>query len=274
MISPLTYYDKIKNEQHIFIYCVAGRSSSTAFQRIINSSNIVWIWGEQHGIIEEIVTLITLMKTYQASSDVRSSLAGMYKSYKDNNHIDFYPNAIGNLDTTLVVLYSSMSNLLKPWVSSVRRFGFKDIGINDIKTLWYLKEIFPKSSTIFCFRNPLTQWPSVNAADWWSYCKDVKSFLDEYYRISNIYLNFASKISVPVFIENTDLRDVNKIEYIIGYLNIPKIDTTLLTGTVGSANVSFLSEQDEKVILNSNAYKNYLTMKDMSRVFYQKLVKS
>jgi hypothetical protein len=267
MISPLTYYRKIKNEQHVFIYCVAGRSSSTAFQRILNSSNMVWVWGEQHGIIDEAVSLINLMEKYRSDNDVKNSLVQMYDSYKNNKHMSFYPNAIGNLDTSIDVVNSSISNILKPWASSIKRFGFKDIGIKDIQTLRHLKQIFPKSLIVFCFRDPLIQWPSVRASGWWTYCKDVEAFLNEYFRLSRIYLEFAAKNGLDAFVENTDLKDSMKIKNIISYLNIPRVDPDLIGITVSSNKVDLLDDADRKIILDSNAYKNYLEMKHLSESF-------
>jgi hypothetical protein len=270
MLNPLSYYEKIKNEQHVFIYCVCGRSSSTAFQRIINSSNKVWIWGERHGLIDNIVSQINKMKNLQNDDYIKYSLTQMYDSYKTNKHLSFYPNAIGNLDSTVKILNSSISNMLKPWAIGLKRFGFKDIEITDIQTLTYLKDIFPQCFIVFCFRDPLKQWPSVNKLlKWWDYSKDLNLFLNEYYRISNIYLEFSFKNNINALIENEDLKQSDKIEKIIDYLNIPEIDNALLNVTVDSANGAALTEFEKEAILNSNAYRNYLTMKKISETFYQ-----
>lgn len=268
MISPLNYYFKVKDEQHIFIYCVAGRSSSTAFQRIINSSNTVWIWGEQQGIIDETVTLINLMKKCMNDNQNFYSLSWMYNSFKSNKHLDFYPNAIGNLETTIDILNSSISNILKPGAFNLKRFGFKDINIKSTQTLTHLKEIFTQSFIVFGFRDPIKQWPSVRTTNWWQYSKELNLFLDEYFRLSSIYLDFFSQTGTCIFIENSDLRDYNKVEKIITYLNIPKIDSELIDVTVSSAGSILLSEEDRTIILRSDAYKNYLEMKNISKSFY------
>ena len=250
MANPLSYYEKIKNEQHVFIYCVAGRSSSTAFQRIINSSNKVWVWGERHGMVDDTVELINHMKTYRDNDFVKASLTHMYDSFTSNKHLSFYPNAIGNLDSTINIINSSLSNMLKPWAPALKRFGFKDIEVKNIHTLEYLKEIFPQSFFLYCFRNPLTQWPSVHKLeDWWPYGKEVQAFLDEYYRLSNIYLDFASKTG-NIFIENNDLKNEDKVKKIIHHLNIPKIDYSLINVTVSSVKGSDLSKAEEDTILN------------------------
>jgi hypothetical protein len=193
----------------------------------------------------------------------------MYDSYQNNKHLKFYPNAIGNLDETIEIINSSISTILKPWAKELKRFGFKDIEVNNIQTLDYLKEIFEQSLFTFCFRDPIKQWPSVRKAGWWLYSKDINSFLDEYYRLSNIYLEFAFKNSINAFIENTDLRDLSKIKTIISYLNIREIDTSIIDVTVSSANESHISEEEKSIILNSNAYPNYLKMRAISQSFYE-----
>lgn len=269
MLTPATYFNRIKNNQHIFIHAVAGRSSSTAFQRIINSSNTVWIWGEQHGIMERSVSLINLLKEKQETPSVKISLSELYYSYKDNKHLSFYPNAIGNLNSTVDILNSFVSDLLKPWAPEIKRFGFKEITSN-MQILDYLKETFQQSFFIFCFRNPVKQWPSVRASRFWYYSKDLTCFLEEYNKISNVYLEFAAKNHINAFVENIDLRDLSKIKTIISYLNIPKIDTSLLDATVSSFNANHITEEEEFAILNSDGYKNYLKMKDISKSFFNK----
>jgi hypothetical protein len=267
MISPITYFNRIKNNQHVFIYAVAGRSSSTAFQRIINSANTVWVWGEQHGIIEHMVSLINLLREKEETPSVKTSLNEMYHSYKENKHVSFYPNAIGNLDTTIDVLNGSISNLLKPWAPKLKRFGFKEIRTN-METLDYLRDTFEKSLFIFCFRDPIKQWPSVRASRFWPYSKELNAFLDEYYKLSNIYMEFAAKNNINAFVENIDLRDLSKIKTIISYLNIPQIDSSLIYVTVSSFNGNSVTDEEKTVILNSKAHKNYLQMKSISQSFY------
>jgi hypothetical protein len=270
MANSQTYYESVKNQQHVFLYSVAGRSSSTALQRIINSSNKVWLWGEPHGIIDDAISQINNMKKLRDTDFVKASLIHMYNSYDTNKHIYFYPNAIGNIDTTIDLINSSISNILKPWAIRLKRFGFKDIGVKEIQTLEHLKEIFPKSFFIFCFRNPLEQWCSVSKLQhFWSYAKDLQAFLDEYSRISTIYMEFAKKNDVELFIENADLKNYAKIKKIIHRINIPKIDKTLINLTVSSmVNRHNLAEREKKVILSSKAYNNYLKMKDLSDLFY------
>jgi hypothetical protein len=208
------------------------------------------------------------MITHRDSDVVKHSLKKMYECYDNNKHLSFYPNAIGNLGSTIDILNSSISNFLRPWASKIKRFGFKDIEIKDIHTLIYLKEIFANSFVIFGFRNPLKQWPSIYALkDWWSY-QTLQAFLDEYFRISNIYLEFAEKYGIPAFIESDDLKHPDKVRRLIEYLNIPKIDETLINVIVDTAKGHEIPEIETAMILSSKAYENYLKMLELSIKFF------
>jgi hypothetical protein len=263
------YFEKTKNNEHIFIYCTAGRSSSTAFQRILNSSNEIWIWGEQNYLIDSIIFQINEMKRLKESSHVKESLEGMEISFSQNKHDIFYPNAIGNLESGICILNHYISNLLKPGISQMDRFGFKDIKILSIETIKYLKEMYPKSFFMFCFRDPVEQWPSVNFNKWWDYSNDVESFLTEYQRLSDVYLKFSRLYGIDSFIENSDLRDRSKLMNVMRHLGINKIDESLIQNA--SPGGSKITPNDKQTITESKAYLNYLAMKKLSASFHKKI---
>jgi len=273
MNNPLNYHEKIKNEQHVFLYAVSGRSSSTALQRIINSGNQVWLWGEPHGMLKQIFSVIARAKGLTQTKGVKQALKAMYLSYIENKHLSFYPNATGNLDSTIEVSNSLISNLLKPWAPKLKRFGFKEIDHISIPLLEHLKEIYPQSIFIFCFRDPVKQWPSL--------CKlkleistDLDLFLRQYESMATNYLKFARKHGIKVFVESSDLRDVKKVGQIMKYLNITEIDTSLIDVTVHTIKPKRLSKADTEKILNSPAYISYLKMRKVSKSFYnQQLIK-
>jgi hypothetical protein len=267
MNNPLNYHEKIKNEQHVFLYAVSGRSSSTALQRIINSGNQVWLWGEPHGILRQIFLLVSRAKDLTQTDGIKKALKSMYFSYVENKHLSFYPNAVGNLDSTIELSNSLISNFLKPWAPKVKRFGFKEIDSIPIMLLEHLKEIYPQCIFIFCFRDPVKQWPSL--------CKlklevsaDLDLFLRQYESMATNYMKFARKHGIKAFVESTDLRDIKKVDQIIKYLNITKIDTSLIDVTVHTIKPKRLSKSEIDKIINSPAYKSYLKMQKVSRSFY------
>jgi len=268
MTNPLKYHESIKNEKHVFLLAVSGRSSSTAFQRIINSSNQVWMWGEPHGMIKQTLTLIFHTKSLAKNESIKTALNTMYHSYVDNKHTLFYANAVGNLDSSINMLNSSISNLLKPWAPKLKRFGFKEIDNMPTPMLKHLKEIYPNSLFAFNFRNPLLQWPSLSKLQL-PISSNIDLFLDKYNKMAIDYIAFAKKYKIKAFVENDDLRDIEKVNTIIDYLDISEIDTSLINLTVHSFKHKKLSKDETEKILNSPAYQSYLEMQKISRSFYK-----
>ncbi|HTH82999.1 MAG TPA: hypothetical protein VL490_08695 [Mucilaginibacter sp.] len=271
MKNPLAYHRAVENEQHVFLLCIKPRSSSTAFQRIINSSNTVWIWGEPRGLINQIANLSQQIKNVGDNEATKLSISQLYHSYNDNKHMLFYPNAIGNSDTTVELVNSAISNLLKPWAPKLKRFGFKDVEQVYPHTLEFLKATYPRSYFMFCFRDPLKQWPSVcklflenNITE-----KNLEVFLNQYYWMAKGYIDFSKKNNIISFIENEDLKNVNSVNKIINYLNIPMIDLSLINDNVGSLHGDELENGEEEIILKSDAYKIYNEMKSISKSFYE-----
>jgi len=268
MTDLLTYHKKIKDEQHVFLFAVSGRSSSTAFQRIINSSNQVWMWGEPHGVIKKILYTIFHTKEVNKEKEVTLAINLMYQSYVENKHLSFYANAVGNLDSTIEGFKSIISNFLKPWAPKVRRFGFKEIDLMPVKMLKYLRDIYPQSIFVFCFRNPLLQWPSLCKLKLPA-SKNLDFFLNQYNEMATTYMAFMKKHKMKAIIEDTDLRDLEKVNKIISYLNIHQIDKSLIDVTVHTLKHKKLSQIEIDKILNSGAYQSYLQMQKISQSFYK-----
>ncbi len=266
-INSLEYHESVKSEEHVFIFSVAGRSSSTAFQRILNSSNELCIWGESHGHIEQISNLSHSLEDFNNECFVNDSLNMLHDSFKQNRHDLFYANAIGNLENTQNIVKSSVSILLKPW-QSVNRFGFKDITVDKLQTLEFLSVLYPASKFIFCFRDPIEQWPSVSKVGWWPYCKTIDLFLEEYLRLSDIYLNFGETKGYISFIHNINLLELYKVKQLLKYLNVTKIDETLINRIVGSTYPPIISERDKRRIYESAAYERFCRMRRKSDLFF------
>lgn len=266
-MNPITFHNNIKNNKHVFLYHVGGRSSSTAFQRLINSSNEVCIWGESKRLIEQFVSEINRMEDLKKNKGVRLSLQRLRRCYKKNKHDLFYPNALGNLDESIKLQKAVISNFLKPENKNMKRFGFKDIRPLKTETLEYLKKNYPRSLFVFTFRNPIDQWCSVKKLGWWGYSNNVQNFIEEYVDLSDRLLSFAKKHKLNSFVENIDLYDVEKVKKILKYLSIRKIDMSLIARVVDTIGKKNISKEDEEKIKNSTAFKNYLKMKKISKDF-------
>ena len=104
--------------------------------------------------------------------------------------------------------------------------------------------------------------------EWWPYGNDVRLFLNEYCRVAKIYMEFASKYKILAFIEGEDLREKKKVEMIMRHINISKIDSQLIDLTIHSKRSEKIKEFEKETILNSEAFKIYMEMKEYSQAFY------
>ncbi len=268
-------YQKIKNEPHIFIYSVYGRTSSTALQRFINSSNEICIFGEPEsmGINNLFLNAIHKLEKDMDRDQYRKKLEELEllkNCYRKNKHKLFYPNAINDLSETVEKLKDLYCNAYKPPIP-VKRIGFKEITVPNENDITRLHEFFPKSHILFIFRDPVEQFRSVNKCKYFPYSNDVNHFLKEYERISNIYLQHNTKHNNQNFIENIRLYSINDLDKLFKHIEISGFDETLIGKKVNSTSDHELSDEILETIETSKAKENYLRMKIISKNFFTSL---
>jgi hypothetical protein len=260
----LRYHQQVKNNEHLFIYGVAGRSSSTALQRLLNSSNEVFIWGEPHYIVDDLAEVMEKLNFLDHSTGVRTSLERIESCFRRNKHDQFYPNAVGNLQETNDHLSALISGFLRPSVSMIQRFGYKEIRLKSIKTLEKIRNIYPNSKFIFCFRDPAEQWLSVNTVRWWDYSTDLAAFLVEYKKLSDIYLQFVQNVRETYFVESTDILDLGRMKRLVDLLGLRSMDESLVRLMVSTVKKNAISDEESSKIMDSASYQNYVQMKEKS----------
>lgn len=262
--------NNLQEKKNIFVYSVWGRTGSTALQRIMNSSREIVIYGEPHHLIDDIIEPIRII------DEERSLFEANYKAFEDalwnEKHDKFYPNALTNLDETKQLLINALATLLRPPADlEINRSGFKEMRIKSIQTLNYLTEIFPNSKTVFIFRNPLTQWNSVEKKKhWWDHeiSPHLKAFLEEYERIANIYLNFIENNEKAVFVEHNRIKSEKDIIKLFKFCDLHQFDASLIDDKVGRTQDFTVTDQQREEIMNSNAYTKYKEMKKLSDIFF------
>lgn len=255
----LGLYNYFRDKEHVFIYSVCGRSSSTALQRILNSSGKICVYGEPHYLSDKFIDAIKHMKWMNQDPMFAENYRLMKQAFQQQNHSLAYANAMPQLDKHINLMASLLCDIFKP-LNKVDRFGFKDIRIQSSRTLKGLTELFPKSHIIFLFRNPLKQWPSVRDIDWWDYSRDIHLFLREYKRMSDIYLDHLATDENSFFIHNRSLYDKDKVRTLIQNLGLGGYDNGLIGDKVLSAKKKGLSLEEENTIKKSEAWKNYNKM--------------
>jgi len=270
-------YARAKHLRHVWVYSVGGRCSSTALQRLLNSSNEICIFGEPWGAVNTLLKAISTLEGLDTERR-RTLTAEHYQllvdSFARGRHDRFYSNAFRPLDDTLLILKGTLANLLRP-VNGARRFGFKDISSpGEVEVIKTLHRTFPASQTLFLFRDPRLQWKSVRGARWFPYSDNLTDFLEVYERISTHYLRFAGELQQPHFVENQDLFDRGKVLALVRFLGVGAIDETLIGLTVSSEGETASDDAaDVQAIEDSAAYRNYVTMCELAERFFGSLAK-
>jgi len=264
-----SFYETIKDNKHIFIYGVCGRSATTALQRILNSSGEVTIFGESWEVSDGLLGLIHTLSEKQDERWVAIKNRGMLllqESIKENRHDKFYANAYRPLDNTIFLLIEAFCEQYRPLID-VSRIGFKEISVASIEVLQILQFLFSESVIIFLFRDPLEQFVSIRSTEWFDYSHDLDMFLNQYKKFSRIYMDFAKDNKNAVLIENTDLEDIKQVKKLVEWTGLSGLDEELVGNILHSSRDYELDPSEEKTILESAAYRNYLKMKKQSKIF-------
>ncbi len=126
-----------------------------------------------------------------------------------------------------------------------------------------LDELFPNSRTIFLFRDPLSQWPSVQKMDW-EKCQTLNEFLNEYTRLAKLYIEHGG-----LFVCNDSLKSRDRMRKLTSTLNLPAVNDEMIDdGVFSNKNKPNLTMEEEEIILNSRAYASYTEMLEADRRFF------
>ncbi len=250
----------ILESENIFIYGVCGRSSSTALQRILNSSDEVFIFGEHHGLMENLVNSYFCAEKDNKEGRAKD-LEKLIDCFEKKKHTSFYAIATNDFQPLAHSIKQLIIETITPPLD-YSRTGFKEIGVVSQASLLNMEKMFPNSHFIFLFRNPIKQWGSVGfLKSFWDYAKNLDYFLAEYERIAEIYL--TTPIKKSFFFENNSLRDINKVQQITKILNLANFDADLIDKTISSTNKRKISWLENLKIKTSKAYKLYFKMKNL-----------
>lgn len=256
--------NNICDNHHIFIFAVCGRSSSTALQRILNSSHEICIWGEQHLVVDHLMNIIHQLDQFMKDGKVYRDVLCFHSSFKEKYHLYPYANAIGNLQEFQNSLIEALCHHLKPTDSGIERFGFKAICLKSKITLQVLSETFSNCQFIFLFRNPIDQWPSVNHVKWWVYSHKLEDFLQEYRRISTIILDYVTLNKECIVLENSGIQQPDVLQKVLDKVNIKKAAPEVVKRKVFSVgDISLPDDGYAEMIKNHPAYANYLALRKL-----------
>ena len=255
------------SSDYVFVFGVCGRTGTTALQRILNSSGEVCIWGEQHHIVDDITSLLERIETLSKAENYQTQMARFHESFDQDSHSNYYPNAIGYLEELETSITNALKRHLSP-INQIQRGGFKDVKLFSPLTLEYLEKIYPDASFLFCFRDPMLQWPSVKKSNWWKYSSSVEKFLGHYTTLAEMYMKFGKGKTNCFFIEQTRLLKKENIDKIVRAVKVRKYDANLLDDKAGSIQSDELELSDREKISTSAAINYYSELKEISDSFF------
>jgi glycosyltransferase involved in cell wall biosynthesis len=261
-------------QPHVFAYSPCGRSSSTALQRVLNSSGQIRVYGETHGAVDTYLKLIGQVGSLQRGVRNLRIVPHMAKerqkleqSFASGRHDAWYPNAMADWSQSNDLLTQSFDKLF-PVHPDSGRFGFKEISVTDLQVLLDLSSHYHNAYMIFLFRNPIEQWQSIRSfgsEKYWPYANDLGAFTKEYQRLSEIYMQLHKlRPARTVFFENTQLREREQVKSLFEYLRLSRCDFNLLGDDVGTSNPDPASEDTISTIMSSPGWMAYQGMQKLS----------
>ena len=141
-LSPLSEYT-FRSGKQIFVFSVWGRASTTALQRILNSSGEVCMWGEPgEFIVDDLAKAICYLQKKNAQSplsDARKQV--LQRAFRERDHSVPYALAFPELQPAIDHLCAAFAQLFPP-VADVKRIGFKEIRVRGRETLEALHDLF------------------------------------------------------------------------------------------------------------------------------------
>jgi len=201
------------------------RSGTTLLQRILNTFDDICLWGEHNAILEPVA------ESYQQC--LQSKHLSLGKPEKGNAHeavMRLRNPALWAADINWLCTEdvragyrNFLEHLFNPLNS--RYWGFKEIryGINDLKVLDFLKELYPNARFIFIFREPVHCIQSALNFD--ARIKTpLSKLVDMWASLYRNYLIFSGKFPVSCrFISYDDLIDSNRnsLKELLSFLGLP-----------------------------------------------------
>ena len=240
------------SEHPVFIFSAGWRSGSTLMQRLLISSNEVFIWGEPLGDAALIPKLGSVV------SRINSAWPPDHFFDNDPDLNSFTKKWIANITPSISYLKSSHRLILQNWLGEpckerydLNRWGLKEVRLT-IHHAKYLKWLFPNSRFIFIYRNPFDAYKSWKGNLWggtWPgyYSKSaiafvrhwkllIEGFLEGYKEVDGLLIKFEDLISGEI-----------NLKQIANHVKVRKINASVLNKKIRSPNP--IKEEDKIRVL-------------------------
>jgi hypothetical protein len=244
-------------EHPVFLFSAGWRSGSTLMQRLLISSNEIFIWGEPLGDAALIPKL-------------GSVVSSVNSNWPPDNYFDEDPDLdsvskkwIANLTPPISYLKSSHRLILQKWLGEPckERYGLDRWGLKEVRLTIdhakYLKWLFPNSRFIFIYRNPFDAYSSWKGNLWgdsWPgyFSRSVVAFMRHWRILLDGFIEGYKEVD-GLLIKFEDLVS-NKInlELVADHIKVNNINASVLNKKIRSPNK--IKEKVKKKILPHERY--------------------
>ncbi len=210
------------SDKPVFVFAASWRTGSTLLQRIICSSNVIFLWGEPR-------FLPLVRNLYERMIDIQKlseSSGGEFRDFKPGSWI---PTMFPGKDTVEESFRQFFHQLyyLPVTQHGYSRWGFKEVRRDAVPAAEFLHGLFPLARFIFLVRNPLDTYLSVKNMPFFAGFDDPMIPITNWCNNAAAFLEVTASRRLPaILVRHEDLVDSEStmretIERICSHLEIP-----------------------------------------------------
>lgn len=259
-------YEALKHNRHVFVFGVWGRTSTTAFQRIMNSTRGLCVWGEPGEYLVDNFMDAYLQLVRRMEDPVTGDRIQMLPDAFRRNDYSVNPAmALGDWTSGTRHLEQAFVDLLLPAIP-VQRLSFKEIRVRSHRTFDGLRRMFPNCQFVHLFRDPLAQWPSVQTMPW-KESQSVELFIERVEELGNLYLKYDG-----VFVEDKHLGSRPHLDRLTQHLGVSNYSPDLIGDGVFAAKVKQPVPPEVARLIEERLGDVYARLRRRSAEFFGPLV--
>ncbi len=243
-------------ERPVFLFGCAYRSGSTFLQRLISSSEEIFVWGENMAVTRPLVQLDDQVGAWDferfQDEQWRDFEANGLKAWICSLQPRSFPSAIDRaLRAFYLEYYAKETQAL-----GASRWGFKEVHHGGREAELLLR-LFPQGRAVFVLRNPVDVLASTSATEWYDLVGPAQRVLDLWAENSETMLALQDERVLVVRYEDLLHQPERQLQRIAKHLSLPPeaFDRELLGKRVRGQNGTPKLGPAERAALSKPAFQ-------------------